>query len=138
MTGCHFVLCRADGHLEKPIAAKLSRLPFKLPCSHEIRETTAITTPFYEGDVLLIASDGLEFNIDCTRHYAGEETAFGGKELAAVIRENAQKTIVEIRDALIEKFGDYFLPGKLRKRHEEPGHYDDVTFAVVKREYRKF
>ena len=83
-------------------------------------------TELNSGDVLLIASDGL----------GGSFCNVGDRQkiVEELLKENSRKSAQSIRDFIIRKEKYYYPCGKFREFPNLDLVYDDITFAIIKKD----
>lgn len=70
------------------------------------------------SDLMILYTDGVSELID----QAEEE--FGAERILQILKENHQKSVVDVKEVLIRKLGEH--------RHNQP-QFDDLTFVLLKR-----
>lgn len=127
LTGIHNLIARENGTVETPWSI-LGPYHFDDPGERE-----PVRTVLSHGDIMLIASDGLENNIRIISYLKGEnheQDTFETK-LGRILNQNKTKEISSIRDILISQLKYYFMSGMIKCIDQMI--YDDVTFVLVKK-----
>ncbi|MBU0470223.1 MAG: hypothetical protein KKA62_06125 [Nanoarchaeota archaeon] len=122
LSGLRHLIFREEGNTER-YNSTLGPYHFEDPGERETAKTD-----LNGNDVLMIASDGLEFNIRLLYRTSKELEEYyeaPKKIIKKIVYENIKYPVDQIRDSLILKLSDYLTGGFFSK--------DDVTFALVKK-----